>query len=187
MATRPKDEAGGDLGWRAHLIEDAIFELVDELWGNATRRDDILDAYDWNSDPEISQVHIAKEHHPEWENANLDLEFVIQAGDTDFVELHQKDYLKQRGADIYRKFVAATPVAIKCISENSEHAHMAAAEVAIRLREIDIRVERDNNWRSFDVPGYKAPQSMNEGGGPPYVSVVPMRVEADMDSILPAR
>lgn len=184
MAKRPVDEAGTPMGWRAHLIGDAIVEMLQQLWGNDTRRDTILDAYDWDADPQITQVEISKEHESDWENASIDLEFVVEPGDTEFEGLNMGDFHSFEGKRCKVKWMTETPFRIKCISDNKEHAHMAAAEVAIRLREIRLRAIQHNKWNDWSVKGYSAPKPLDkETGGAPYVSTVSVVAKAEMNAV----
>ncbi len=188
MVDRPVDEAGDELGWRAHLLVDAVCEMMQELWGSGeSRRDDILDAYSWDEDPELSRVKIGPEAKLDLQNAGIDLKLAVQAGKTQFQETSMREsFRSQEATGDLQSYLSTTPVVIKCVGARSAFSHMVAAECAIRLQDNARTIQNAYAFNQFKVVGYGAPKPIDDDGDGPFVTPVSVEIVVEHSSILPA-
>lgn len=182
--TRPIDEAADDMGWRPHLLVDAVCEMMQVLWGDGeSRRDEILDQYEWSDHPSVTSVQIAPEGKLDISGSGLDLRLVVETGGSKFQDTSmQHSFRKDNGSEKLHSFLVSTTIVIKCVSKNRVFSHMVAAECAIRLQDNARRIKNQYAFNDMLVGGYGPPQSLQEKQDGPYVTPVKLSIVAEHSS-----
>lgn len=179
MESEAKTEAfDGGLGWRAHLVRDALIELLRELWGDPDKRVDALNNHVWDPDPDASNVKISTSSSIDFQQTDADIVFTIKVKPTSFSGMSESQDIPET-QDGIKTFMSKMEFVIQCEAGTEELCFLAASETAVRFRESHTNIKREMGWGSMGIPGYSNAESQAEDGGDPFMAGIPVKVTSE--------
>lgn len=166
---------------------DAVCEMMQFLWGDGeSRRDEILDSYQWDEEPSVTRVNIVPNGKLDIKNSDIDLKLVVDAGGTKFSNTSmQSSYRTETSDGKLHSYLATSPVQVQCVSRNDVFSHMVSAECAHRLQDNAIVIKNRYAFHEFVVKGHGPPQEVGEGKSGIYVSPVKIEIRVEHSTLVP--